>query len=69
MSMKCALVAAVALATLPLSVSAAEVDLDALRELVSKYQDIEVALAGLNGVGKRPFDMAEQRRFQQMNGD
>ena len=43
--MKCALVAAVALATLPLSVSAAEVDLDALRELVSKYQDIEVALA------------------------
>jgi hypothetical protein len=45
MSMKCALVAAVALATLPFSVSAAEVDLDALRELVSKYQDIEVALA------------------------
>ena len=45
MSMKRALVAAVALATLPFSVSAAEVDLDALRELVSKYQDIEVALA------------------------
>lgn len=45
MSMKRALVAAVAVATLPFSVSAAEVDLDALRELVSKYQDIEVALA------------------------
>jgi hypothetical protein len=43
--MKRALGAAVALATLPFSVSAAEVDLDALRELVSKYQDIEVALA------------------------
>jgi hypothetical protein len=43
--MKRALVAAVAVATLPFSVSAAEVDLDALRELVSKYQDIEVALA------------------------
>ncbi len=43
--MKTAVAFALAIAAVPVAVSAEDVDLDALRERVAKYQDVNVALA------------------------